>query len=66
MPLNFNCFPANKFCSLDQDQAWQNIWPGMILTVWQSDGIPEIFFENVNFEKKIDDKKHTKIPNMQR
>ena len=30
--------------SLDPDQAWQNVGPDRIQTVWHSDDIPERFF----------------------
>ena len=35
---------AEKLNSLDQNQAWQNVEPEWILTIWHSDGIIPIFF----------------------
>ena len=38
--------------------------------VWHSNGIPDFIFKNIEFEKKADekynDKKHAKLPKMQR
>ena len=53
---------ADNFAnSLDPDQAWHNVcqaWSGSE-TVWDSDGIPEFVFENVNLGKKSADNKNS-------
>ena len=50
--------------SLDPDQVGQN-W---ILKLFDTDSIPESFFEKVNLKKKHPQttKKHVKLPSMQR
>ena len=51
-----------------QNQAQQNVRPDLDPNCGHSDSIPERFFEKVKKKKKIihNDKKHAKLPSMQR
>ena len=73
----FNSFPASgNFCpllitfanSLDPDQAWQNVGPDMdpnCLTLWWNSW--KIFWKiHLKKKKSTRQKKHAKLPNMQR
>ena len=65
--------PSSAVCWKCFQTVWTQIRPDKmsgliwIQTVWQSDGIPERFFLNINFDKsRQTTKKHAILPSMQR
>ena len=50
-----------------EDQDWQSIGRYLDLNVWQSEGVPDIFFSKTRYrENSADDKNHEKFSNKQR